>query len=529
MTDLTNKLWGFCHTLRHDGIEHSDYIEQITCLLFLKMAAERNEPDLRKVRWKDETGQNRTTDCSWASLASLSGSNLLDHYSSILRGLARQKGILGDIFEGALNRFSNPANLQRLIALMDGIAWTALDADVPAQAFEGLLEKAASEGKKGAGQYFTPRPIIQTVCRVMKPDPRKKKDFALTDCAVGTAGFISAAYEWFLGELGGKKMPPALWERVRDHTYFGQELVSRPRRLALMNMHLRGLNPEITLGDSIDAPPGPRRYDVVLTNPPFGTKGASPPKRPDFVIRTSNKQLNFLQHIHTILKDGGRAAVVVPDNCLFADQAAEVSRQLAGKCNIHTILRLPDGCFSPYSPGTRTNVVFFTKGEPTERVWIYDARTGVPSITKKDRPLTPGQFAEFERCYGDDPNGHGQRHIGDSATDRWRSFTLKEIEKQDYRFDSLKWLRDPAAPVREDLDLVQLCDKIIGHLRKAIECVEALKADIMTWTCYAQKYNQPAATTAPTPVPAAEAPAAPAPTPEKRAAEKTSRKTAAAA
>jgi type I restriction enzyme M protein len=189
---------------------------------------------------------------------------------------------------------------------------------------------------------------------------------------------------------------------------------------------------------------------------------------------------------------------------------------------------LPDGCFSPYSPGTRTNVVFFTKGEPTERVWTYDARTGVPSITKKDRPLMPGQFAEFERCYGDDPHGHGQRHIGDSASDRWRSFTLKEIEKQDYHFDSLKWLREKADPEREDLDLVQLCDKIIGHLRKAIECVEALKADIMTWTCYAKKYNQPVAALTSAPEPAAAAQAALAPMPEKRVDKKSSRKASAA-
>ena len=236
---------------------------------------------------------------------------------------------------------------------------------------------------------------------------------------------------------------PALAQRVRRGTYFGQELVPRPRRLALMNLFLHGLEPEIKLGDSIYEQPADRRFDVVLTNPPFGNKGANQvPARDDLTIKTSNKQLNFLQHVMTLLKPGGRAAVVVPDNCLFADQAGEVFKMLTQECDLHTVLRLPNGTFTPYSAGTKTNVVFFTKGRPTETVWIYDARTNVPRITKKDRPLTHAHLAEFEACYGLDPNGRARRSAGDSREDRWRSFSIAEVRARDFKIDGLKWLKE---------------------------------------------------------------------------------------
>src|ERR1051326_324095 len=401
MTDVVQRLWGFCHTLRHDGIDYGDYIEQITYLLFLKMS--------------DEKGIVLPEGCDWQALKGLSGTELTDGYIDLLRKLGKQRGILGDIYVGAQSRFNNPVNLKKLVALIDETEWTSLGVDVKAAAYEGLLDKAASEGKKGAGQYFTPRILIQSIVRTVRPDPRARPDFTVCDPACGTGGFLVAAYEWLIEQTGGA-LERDLAKRVRTGTYFGQDLVERPRRLSLMNLFLHGIEPTIRLGDSIYQPPPSDRYDVVLTNPPFGTKGANQaPEREDFTVATSNKQLNFLQHVLTILKPGGRAAVVLPDNCLFADQAGEVMKLLAEDCDLHTVLRLPRGTFTPYSPGVKANVIFFTKGYATETVWIYDARTNVPGITKKDRPLTPTHFAEFEECFGEEPNGRAKRAAADSA------------------------------------------------------------------------------------------------------------------
>lgn len=475
MSDITNKLWGFCHTLRHDGIDHGDYIEQITYLLFLKMADER-EIDLTKISYRNEKEETVRIDASWPTLSRKSGAAALEHFSDCIRALGKQKGILGDIFAGGQSRFTNPVNLKRLVALVDDTEWTTLEVDVKAEAFEGLLEKAASEGKKGAGQYFTPRLLIQTICRLMKPDPRVHAEFTISDPASGTGGFLVAAYEWLKAETKGGAFDRDLAKRVKSRTYFGQELVPRPRRLALMNLYLHGIEPQIALGDSIYEVTGPRRFDCILTNPPFGTKGANQaPEREDFTISTSNKQLNFLQHILTLLKPGGRAAVVVPDNCLFADQAGEVFRIIAQDCDLHTVLRLPNGTFTPYSPGTKTNVVFFTKGYPTETVWIYDARTNVPGITKKDRPLTAAHFAEFEKCYGRDPNGRAKRKTSDSADDRWRSFHVSEVEARDFKIDGLKWLKDDSL---EDSNFLpepeELATDAISELELAMEELNAV-------------------------------------------------------
>src|SRR5213596_397032 len=260
MADVVSKIWGFCHTLRHDGIDYGDYIEQITFLLFLKMADER-ELELPK-------------GCEWSKLRDKSGTALTEHYSDILRNLGKTPGILGDIYAEAQSRFNKPVNLKRLISLIDETEWTSLGVDVKAQAYEGLLEKAASEGKKGAGQYFTPRVLIQSIIRCMRPDPRKTPDFAICDPACGVGGFLVAAYEWLIEQTKGGAIERETAKRVRRSTYFGQELVQRPRRLALMNLYLHELEPEIKLRDSIYEVPDDRRYDVVLTNPPFGTKGA---------------------------------------------------------------------------------------------------------------------------------------------------------------------------------------------------------------------------------------------------------------
>lgn len=475
MSDVVQKLWGFCHTLRHDGVGYGDYIEQLTYLLFLKMADERSI-DLSHTKYLDDKGKDVEVDCSWPTLEGKSGLALNDHYVTVLLALGRQKGLLGAIFAKAVSKFTNPVNLKKLIGVIDETEWTALDIDVKAAAFEGLLEKAASEGKKGAGQYFTPRILIQSLVRCVKPDPRTHAEFTICDPACGTGGFLVSSYEWLIGETKGGAMEKALAKRVRKQTYFGQELVDQPRRLALMNLYLHGLEPQIKGGDSIYEVADSRRFDVVLTNPPFGTKGANEiPSRDDFTIATSNKQLNFLQHVLTILKPGGRAAVVVPDNCLFADQAGDVFEILMKDCNVHTVLRLPNGTFSPYSPGTKTNVVFFTKGLPTTTVWIYDARTNVPHITKKDRVLSPEHFREFEKCFGSDPYGRAKRKASESKEDRWRFFSIDDVKKRDYKIDGLKWLKDESLDDKDDLpEPDELATDAIAELEAAVEELNAV-------------------------------------------------------
>jgi type I restriction enzyme M protein len=426
MSDIVNKLWGFCHILRHDGIDYGDYIEQLTYLLFLKMADEREvEIDSRH---------------DWKSLIELSGSDLLDHYSEILRSLRKSEGILGDIFTQAMPRFNNPVNLKKVMNMIDAEEWSAMDVDIKGAAFEGLLEKAASEGKKGAGQYFTPRVLIRSIVNVMQPDPRGVREFSICDPACGTAGFLMVAYEWLM-ELTRGALKRKEVSRIKKETYCGQELVPRPRRLALMNLFLHGLEPEIYLGDSIYEPDRNERYDCILTNPPFGTKGANQaPTRDDFTVSTSNKQLNFLQHVVTILKPGGRTAMVLPDNVLFSDQASEVFKYLTEDCNLHTILRLPNGTFTPYSQGVKANVLFFQKGLPTQEIWIYDCRTNIPGITKKERPLTAKIFEDFEKRYGKSPNGQSAREdTGEKG--RFCVFPISRIKERNYNLD-ITWLED---------------------------------------------------------------------------------------
>jgi type I restriction enzyme M protein len=303
----------------------------------------------------------------------------------------------------------------------------------------------------------------------MKPDPRAHREFNIYDPACGTGGFLVAAYEWLIGQTKGGALDRDTAKRVRKKTYFGQDLVARPRRLALMNLFLHGLEPTIVLGDTIYEAPSSDRFDVVLTNPPFGTKGANQaPDRDDFTVATSNKQLNFMQHILTVLKPGGRAAVVLPDNCLFADQAGEVFKILTEDCNLHTVLRLPRGTFTPYSQGVKANVIFYQKGLPTEHVWIFDARSNVPVITKKDRPLTPEHFAEFEKCYGADPNGRSRRRdLGEEG--RFRRFAIGDVKGRDYKLD-ITWLRDESLEDSDELPEPQdLAGEAIAELEAAVD------------------------------------------------------------
>jgi type I restriction enzyme M protein len=257
--------------------------------------------------------------------------------------------------------------------------------------------------------------------------------------------------------------------RIKTKTYYGQELVPRPRRLALMNLFLHGLETSIYLGDSIYEPYRGKLHNCILTNPPFGTKGANQaPVRDDFTIETSNKQLNFVQHCMNILKEGGRTAIVLPDNCLFEDKAGEVFEILMQDCNLHTILRLPRGTFTPYSPGVKANVIFFQKGIRTENTWIFDARSNVPGITKKDRPLASKHFEEFEKCYGNDPNGRSKRKdLGE--TGRFRKFHISEIKGRNYNLD-ITWLKDESIEDANDLPEPQdLAAEAITELEAAVD------------------------------------------------------------
>lgn len=314
----------------------------------------------------------------------------------------------------------------------------------------------------------------------MRPDPRKSRDFTICDPACGTGGFLVCAWEWLMA-TAKDGFDRDVVKRIKRGACHGQELVARPRRLALMNLYLHGIEPAIALGDSIDQPPGSARYDVILTNPPFGTKGANQnPDREDFTVATSNKQLNFVQHVLTILKPGGRAAMVLPDNCLFADQAGDVFKILTEDADLHTVLRLPRGTFTPYSQGVKANVVFFTKGQPTEKVWIYDARTNVPGITKKDRPLVAAHFTEFEKCFGTDPNGRAKRKPSDSKEDRWRSFPISEVRERQYKLDGFKWLKEESLEDADDLpepeelatDAIEELDAAVGELKAVLALLE---------------------------------------------------------
>ena len=479
MSDIVNKLWGFCHTLRHDGIDYGDYIEQLTYLLFLKMADEK-EINLSSVTYQNEKGKTVTLDCSWKELTGKSGAGLLDHFTDVLRVLAKQPGILGDIFQQAMPRFNNPVNLKKVISMIDDEDWSSMDVDVKGAAFEGLLEKAASEGKKGAGQYFTPRVLIDAIIHVMQPDPRGKSEFKICDPACGTGGFLVRSYEWLVSpKISGGVFDRKDIKRIKTKTYYGQDLVPRPRRLALMNLFLHGVEPQIYIGDTIYEPDRGERYDVILTNPPFGTKGANQaPDRDDFTIETSNKQLNFVQHVVNTLKPGGRAAMVLPDNCLFEGKAGEIFEILMHDCNLHTVLRLPRGTFTPYSQGVKANVIFFQKGLPTEKVWIFDARSNVEGITKKDRPLSEKHFEEFEKCYGSDPNGRSRRKdLGEEG--RVRCFTIDDVKERNYKLD-ITWLKDESLedsdelPEPQDLasEAITELEAVVDDLKDIVELLE---------------------------------------------------------
>ncbi len=478
MTDVVQKLWGFCNTLRHDGINYGDYIEQLTYLLFLKLA--------------DEKGVEVPKGYGWEGLLEKSGTALTDHYQVTLNKLGKEKGLLGDIFAGALSKFREPVNLKKLILLINETEWAELDVDLKAEAYEGLLQKYAAE-QKGAGQYFTPREAIRAIVRCVRPDIGASRDYTIHDPASGTAGFLIATAEWNLKHRG-QAMTREEQKRLRRGALSGGEIVLETRRLALMNLYLHGIEGDIHYGDSIAEGAGDRQYDCILTNPPFGTKGGGEvPNRDDFTVSTSNKQLNFIQHVLTILKPGGRAAMVLPDNVLFEDHAGRDVRQLLmDDCRLHTILRLPVGTFTPYSAGVKANVLFFDKGWKTDAVWIYDSRTNVEKVTKRSG-LTAKYFADFEQCYFGDlgSSAVALRTGGDSATvartramgkrtetERWKCFSRKDIAERDDNLD-IFWLRDENLDDPDDLpEPEDLVSEAVTQLETALDALNDLAAQL---------------------------------------------------
>lgn len=450
--DLVAKFWNFCHTLRHDGVDYQDYLEELTYFLFLKLASEK--------------GVEIPKGCNWTDLVSSSEDDLYPKYTQILEKLSQQRNILGDIFKQPIAKIRNPNSLRRLLTLIDDIEWMSFNQDIMGVMFEGLLEKAANESKKGAGQYFTPRALIESVVEVMKPNPLEADDFKLADVACGTAGFIISSYDWWKNKFASNLSSHQKQKEILNKTYYGKELVVRPRRLAQMNFFLHNLNPlNIELGDTIYEPLGKRRYTCILTNPPFGTKGSfDTPHRKDFFLKTSNKQLNFVQHVYSILKDKGRAAIVLPDNVLFEDKAGELWKRLMMHCNIHTLLKLPSGTFMPYA-NVQANVIFLQKGLPTKAIWIYDARTNVESITKKERPLSNDHFADFINMYGDEPNATKRNET--QANPRFKKFTLSAIQDRNYNLD-FTWL-SPNDKENSNNDPSSIAYRAINELELAVK------------------------------------------------------------
>jgi type I restriction enzyme M protein len=469
--------------LRDDGVGYGDYLEQLTYLLFLKMADEYTKPPYNR-----DIGIPK--EYNWESLRTKTGADLEAHYIKLLRELGKQKGILGEIFTKAQNKIQDPAKLYRIIQMIDGQKWVMMGADVKGKIYEGLLEKNAEDVKSGAGQYFTPRPLIKAMVECIRPEPLK----TIADPACGTGGFFLAAYD-FLKEI--YKLDKEQKEFLKNQTFSGNEIVATTRRMALMNMFLHNIG-EITGKsmispvDSLISEPN-ELVNYVLTNPPFGKKSSMTftneegkqekeeltYNRQDFWATTSNKQLNFVQHIRSMLKESGQAAVVVPDNVLFEGGAGETVRQkLLHTTDLHTILRLPTGIF--YKPGVKANVIFFdnkpgSKAPWTKEVWIYDFRTNV-HFTLKRKPMKFEDLQDFIKCYNP-KNRHKRKETwsAENSDGRWRKFTYDEIIARDKTSLDIFWLKDKSLTDLENLpDPDELADEIVENLEAGLESFREL-------------------------------------------------------
>jgi type I restriction enzyme M protein len=467
---IVQKLWNYCNVLRDDGLSYQDYIEQLTFLLFLKMADEQTRPPYSRPAIVPYS-------LGWASLERLDGDDLEVHYRHVLAELGKQPGTLGVIFRKAQNKIQDPAKLKRLVSdLIGKESWMTLDADVKGDAYEGLLAKNAEDVKTGAGQYFTPRPLIRAIVDVMRPTASMR----ICDPAAGTGGFLLAAYE----QMKSADLDPDQKKFLRDEALRGWEIVDATARLCAMNLLLHGIiapesNSPITVDDSLRSAPL-THCDMVLTNPPFGRKssykvvnalGETETEemsylREDFWATTSNKQLNFLQHVRSLLNINGRAALVVPDNVLFEGGAGEtVRRRLLEQCDVHTLLRLPTGIF--YAGGVKANVLFFDRKPPseapwTQQLWIYDFRTN-QHFTLKTRALVRPDLDDFVTCYN--PTDRQER----TETERFKVFSYDELVARDKASLDVFWLRDESLEDTENLPAPEvIAAEIVEDLQAAL-------------------------------------------------------------
>ena len=492
---IVSRVWSFAHVLRDDGVGYGDYLEQITYLLFLKMADELTKPpyskDIHFPHLKDVEGNEDPTGdrCDWETLSSKRGAELEAFYGQMLRSLATEPGMLGQIFVKSQNKIQDPAKLLKVINMIDEQEWSLLDADVKGEIYEGLLEKNAEDTKSGAGQYFTPRPLIRAMVACLQPEPMK----TIVDPACGTGGFFLAAYDHVVRENDLNREAKKF---LKNDTFHGNEIVANTRRLCLMNMFLHNIGeidgePTISPNDALISDDG-SRYDYVLANPPFGKKSSMTItnevgeqerqdlsyNRQDFWASTSNKQLNFLQHIRTLLKTNGKAAVVLPDNVLFEGGAGEtVRKQLLRSTDLHTILRLPTGIF--YAHGVKANVLFFdnkpaARDPWTKEVWIYDYRTNIHHTLKK-RPLRLEDLQTFIDCYK--PGNRAARK--EEPEGRWRKFTYDEIIARDKTNLDIFWLRDESLTDLENLPEPDvLAEEIIESLEAALESFRSVAGEL---------------------------------------------------
>ena len=484
---IISKVWGMCGPLRDDGVSYGDYLEQLTYLIFLKMSDEYSRPP-----YKRNTGIPEGY--GWNDMSLLKGAELEDKYREILEKLGEQGGILGKIFKGATNKISNAAILSRIVAMIDKEKWVSMSSDVKGEIYEGLLQKNAEDIKSGAGQYFTPRPLIKAMVRCISPEPMK----SVADPCCGSGGFLLAAQD-FITDPENYTLDREQKEYLKAEAFHGNEIVPTTFKLCLMNLYLHNIgdiygNIPVTLGDALLMDSG-ERYDYVLTNPPFGKKSSITftnedgeqededlvYNRQDFWTTSSNKQLNFVQHINTILKSTGKAAMVVPDNVLFEGGAGKtVRRKLLETTDLHTILRLPTGIF--YKPGVKANVIFFDKrpASPemqTKEVWIYDFRTNI-HFTLKQHPMTETDLEDFVKCYN--PENRYERSetwSEDNPEGRFRKYSIDNILKRDKLSLDIFWIKDKSLADLDNLPPVdELADEIIENLQSALESFKELKA-----------------------------------------------------
>ena len=486
-SSIISKVWGMCGPLRDDGVSYGDYLEQLTYLIFLKMSDEYAEPP-----YKRDTGIPEG--CGWTDMNTLTGAALEEQYKKTLETLGAQGGILGQIFQGAINKVSNAAILYRIVQMIDREKWVSMSSDVKGEIYEGLLQKNAEDVKSGAGQYFTPRPLIRAMVACLRPEPMK----TIADPCCGSGGFFLAAQS-FLAETW--LLDREQKEFLKNETFYGNELVPTTFKLCLMNLYLHNIgdiygNVPVRRGDSLLTDPG-YRVDYVLTNPPFGKKSSLTftneegeqeeedlvYNRQDFWTTSSNKQLNFVLHINTILKATGKAAVVVPDNVLFEGGAGEIIRKkLLQTTDLHTILRLPTGIF--YKPGVKANVIFFDKRPAgaemqTKAVWIYDLRTNV-HFTLKQNPMTDHDLADFIACYHPE-NRYDRRETWseENPEGRWRRYSAEEILQRDKTSLDIFWIKDKSLADLDNLPSPDvLAEEIMENLQSALDSFAELREQL---------------------------------------------------